>query len=221
VPSRARQSASRVTAAPFQCRLVILAKAPVAGDVKTRLAREVGVTAATRFYRHAMASVIARLGSQPFWHTVIAAAPEAALRSAIWPAGMHRVSQGRGDIGRRMQQPMRRFPPGPVCVIGTDIPDIEVDHLRRAFRLLGRRDVVFGPAEDGGFWLVGMRRRPRVPDPYSRVRWSSPHALGDTLSNLAGLSVGFTATLHDVDTAGDLRRVAARFGRRVRPPSRF
>jgi rSAM/selenodomain-associated transferase 1 len=198
-----------------------MAKAPVAGAVKTRLAREVGVTAATRFYRHAMASVITRLASQPFWHTVIAAAPEAALRSAIWPVGTQRVSQGRGNIGRRMQRPMRRLPPGPVCVIGTDIPDIEVDHVRRAFRLLGRRDVVFGPAEDGGFWLVGMRRRPRVPDPYSRVRWSGPHALTDTLSNLAGLSVGFTATLHDVDAVGDLRRVAARFGRRVRPPSRF
>lgn len=103
-------------------------------------------------------------------------------------------------------------------MIGTDIPDIAVAHVRRAFRVLGSSHAVFGPAEDGGFWLVGMRRRPRAPDPYRGVRWSTPHALEDTLRNLRGCTVGFTARLADVDTRSDLNRVAARFGRRVGAP---
>lgn len=205
-------------AAPFRCRLVIMAKVPVAGAVKTRLARETRVVRATSFYRHAAAALVGRLARQPFWQTIIAVTPDAAVRSRVWPASLARMTQGSGDLGRRMQRPMRILPPGPVCVIGTDVPDIEVAHVRRAFRLLGRSDVVFGPAEDGGYWLVGMRRRPHVIDPYRRVRWSTCHALADTTRNLTGYRVARTATLADVDTARDLARVASRFGRRVRTP---
>jgi len=139
---------------------------------------------------------------------------------------LRRRPQGGGDLGRRMQRPMRELPPGPVCVIGTDIPDIDVQHVRRAFRLLGRSDAVFGPAADGGYWLVGLRRRPRVLDPYRGVRWSSRYALSDTVQNLGGCTVAYTAALADVDTAADLVRVEARCGRRVRaaaaelPPQR-
>lgn len=195
-----------------------MAKLPVAGAVKTRLARETGVVQATSFYRQAAATLIGRLARQPFWQTILAVAPDVAVASGAWPASLMRCPQGRGDIGQRMQRPMRELPPGPVCVIGTNILDIEVAHVRRAFRLLGSSDVVFGPAEDGGYWLVGMRRRPRIIDPFRGVRWSTRHALADTMRNLAGHTVTCTATLADVDTAGDLARVASRFGRRVRIP---
>ena len=195
-----------------------MAKVPVAGAVKTRLARETRVVRATSFYRHAAAALVGRLARQPFWQTIIAVTPDAAVRSRVWPASLARMTQGSGDLGRRMQRPMRTLPPGPVCVIGTDIPDIEVAHVRRAFRLLGRSDVVFGSAEDGGYWLVGMRRRPHVVDPFRGVRWSTCHALADTTRNLASYKIARTATLADVDTARDLARVASRFGRRVRSP---
>jgi uncharacterized protein len=195
-----------------------MAKLPVAGAIKTRLAREIGTVEAARFYRQATAALISRLGRQPFWQTLLAVAPDAAVASRAWPASLKRCPQGRGDLGRRMQRPMRELPPGPVCVIGTDIPDIDVAHVRCAFRLLGSSDVVFGPAEDGGYWLVGMRRRPRVVDPFRGVRWSSRHALADTMRNLAGCTLACTARLADVDTADDLARVASRFGRRVRIP---
>jgi glycosyltransferase A (GT-A) superfamily protein (DUF2064 family) len=78
-------------------------------------------------------------------------------------------------------------------------------HIAEAFALLGRHGIVFGPATDGGFWLVGARHR---PPHFGKVRWSSPHALSDTLANLPkSLSVGFAARLDDVDDGAAYHRL--------------
>ena len=119
----------------------------------------------------------------------------------MWPRGMARRPQGGGDLGVRMQHIFDWKPPGPVVIVGTDVPAIRPAHIAEAFRLLGRHDAVFGPATDGGYWLVGLRRRPRVSCPFANVRWSSPHALSDTLTNLECRTVAFVATLSDVDGA--------------------
>lgn len=216
LPTRKLPGATRKRA-PFACRLVIMAKLPVAGRVKTRLAREIGVGEATRFYRSTMRAVVARLGSQPFWETSLAVSPDTGIASPMLPAAVGRMPQGQGDLGLRMHRPMRRLPPGPVCVIGTDIPAIRVADVRCAFRVLGSSDAVFGPAEDGGFWLVGMRRRPRLVWPYAGVAWSRPDTLAAVLANLAGETVGATTRLSDVDSRADLDRLAGSSGRRIRP----
>lgn len=210
--------ALRKPAAPFRARLVIMAKVPIAGQVKTRLTRRIGVAEAVRFYRATARAVVGRLGGQPFWETVIAVSPDTGISAHVWPRGVTLARQGRGDLGARMQRPMRALGPGPVCVVGTDVPGIEVEHIRRAFRLLGNCDAVFGPAADGGFWLVGMRRRPRVMNPYSNgVRWSHAETLADVRRNLEGHAVGLTERLNDVDEAEDLARQLGQFGRRIRP----
>lgn len=193
-----------------------MAKVPVAGRVKTRLARQIGVAKAVQFYRATSASVVARLARQPFWHTYISVTPDTDLANRALPRHVRRIGQGGGDLGQRMQHPMYDLPPGPVCVIGTDIPGVQVAHIRRAFRLLGGADVVFGPAEDGGFWLVGMRRRPRVVQPYAGVRWSHTETLSDVIANLGGYQVAFTQRLSDVDSAADWRRLQPTIGRRTR-----
>ena len=195
-----------------------MAKTPVAGRVKTRLAREVGVATATRFARHAAMAVLARMANHPAWHTIVAVTPDGGTRRRSWPPYADHVPQGHGDLGLRMQRLMDRMAPGPVVIIGTDIPGIRVDHIRDAFRLLGQHDAVFGPATDGGYWLVGLRRRPRVPRIFQAVRWSSPHALADTVANLSGLSVARVAVLSDVDTAQDFARCTPIAGRRVIGP---
>lgn len=112
---------------------------------------------------------------------------------------------------------MRKLPPGPVCIVGTDIPGIRATDVRRAFRELGRNDAVFGPAEDGGFWLVGLRRRPRVFWPYANVAWSRGDTLASVLANLNGRRVAQIALHSDVDNRHDLARVSGSFGRVVRP----
>jgi rSAM/selenodomain-associated transferase 1 len=194
-----------------------MAKAPVAGRVKTRLGRQIGAAAAARFYRHSLAALIQRLASDPRWETTIAVAGDGTLAARLLPHRAKRMRQVSGDLGARMQAIMDRLPPGPAVIVGTDIPGISPTHIVEAFRLLGRHDAVFGPARDGGYWLVGLKRCPRVVGAFAHVRWSGPQALRDTLANLAGKSVAFCAELGDVDEAADLVRAGPNFARRVRP----
>lgn len=116
-----------------------------------------------------------------------------------------------------MQRAIRLQPPGPVVIIGTDVPGIRRSDIASAFKSLGSHDAVFGPASDGGYWLVGLRRRPREIAMFKDVRWSSAHALQDTLRNLRCYRIGFVAEKSDVDAAADLPRVSAWHGRRVLP----
>jgi hypothetical protein len=186
--------------------LVVMAKRPDLGRVKTRLAAGIGGVSATRFYRETTSALLRRVGRDPRWQTVIALSPDRTVyEKNILASAAPRVGQGAGDLGARMGRLMRDLPPGPVVIIGSDIPGISRDHIAAAFHALGRHDAVFGPADDGGYWLVGLRRRPRVSDVFGNVRWSSAHALADTLRNVerAGLSVSFIDTLCDIDTAED------------------
>lgn len=220
-PRRQRDSvrAPRRRVAPFRWRLIVMAKAPGAGRVKTRLASEIGVAAAVRFARHSAASLLQRVGANAPWSTTLAVTPDIAAYSRMWPRGVPLTPQGSGYLGARMQRIFDRAPSGPVVIIGTDVPHIARAHIEAAFRALGRHDAVLGPAEDGGYWLVGLKRRPRVLRPFAGVRWSTEHALDDTLANLRGRSIAVVATLFDVDTAADLARCGGSFGRRIRCPT--
>ena len=80
--------------------------------------------------------------------------------------------------------------------------------MAEAFQALGRAEAVLGPATDGGYWLVGLRRTAAVPAGlFGGVRWSTAHAMADTEASMAGLRVAHVATLSDVDTAADLERL--------------
>lgn len=179
-------------------RLIIMVREPRSGAVKTRLAAEIGTVEAIRFYRSVTVALIRRLAFDRRWQTILAAAPDTARMSRSWPAGVQRVAQGDGDIGARMER-LLRSQACPAVLIGSDIPWVEASHIAEAFMLLRRNDAVFGPAEDGGFWLVGLKPLPHLRDIFRDVRWSSPDALADTLANLAGRKVGFAARLADVD----------------------
>lgn len=194
-----------------------MVKAPVAGRSKTRLARDIGVGAATAFARHALRITLLRLARDPRWETILAVAPDAARKTLASPYRTARIGQGGGDLGARMQGLAARMLPGPVVIVGSDIPGMTPRHIARAFHALGSADAVFGPAADGGFWLVGFRRRPQCASPFAGVRWSSAETLADTLANLAGAGagVGFTATLQDVDDGAALRSTAGSAGRVV------
>ena len=183
------------------CHLVIMAKAPRMGRVKTRLAKDIGTVGAWSFYRHTLGHVARPLNRDLRWRTWLCVSPDGSVAdNKIWPVDAQRFKQGDGDLGMRMGRAMEALPPGPVVLIGADIPDIAPHHIAQAFRLLGSHDVVFGPATDGGYWLVGQRRRPRFLSLFSKVRWSSPHALADTLKNLPNSArTGFLEELSDVD----------------------
>ena len=162
--------------------LVIMAKTPAIGRVKTRLARDVGAVEAVRFFRVTAAGLIRRVACDPRWRTVLALAPDRAVHQpGIWPDDLPRIAQGPGDLGARMGRLFRDLPPGPVVIVGADIPGIRAAHVAAAFAALGRHDAVLGPAEDGGYWLVGLKRR-RASQVYSRacagrasMRWQIQH----------------------------------------------
>jgi len=192
-------------------RLVIFAKEPRLGRVKTRLGRDIGHVAAWRFYRHMLFALARRLGRDPRFETWIACAPDSALsHGGAWPKGIERIAQGRGNLGRRMQRTFDTLPAGPVVIVGADIPGIAADDIADAFRALGDKGAVFGPAGDGGFWLVGLKRRPRIAKIFDAVRWSGPHALADTLGNLGNVSFSTLKTLNDVDNGKDFARLSGK-----------
>lgn len=200
--------------------LVVMAKEPRAGSVKTRLAKDIGHVAATNFYRKTISNVVRRLGSDPRWHTLIAVTQDTSLYSSVWPLGSTIFPQGEGDLGVRMQRVFYGLPPGPVVIIGTDIPEIMATYVADAFRALGSHDAVLGPSEDGGYWLLGLRRTPKVRQIFANVRWSSPHTMDDTLANLGGLRVAMLETLCDVDDGQSHRRLSAAASRSVLPLAR-
>jgi len=199
-----------------------MAKSPVAGRVKRRLGREIGDVASIRFYRGCFSHTALRLARDPRWRTLLAIDPDrdVGARFSVLRTGLACVKQGEGDLGRRMQRLFASLPPGPAIIVGSDIPAMRSAHIAEAFARLGRADAVFGRAPDGGYWLIGLKRTPKVLAPFSRVRWSEPHALADTLANLKGMRVAFAATLTDVDTEKELRLERANAERLILPHAR-
>jgi uncharacterized protein len=194
--------------------LVLFVRAPLLGTGKRRLAREIGDIAAVRFERLMIALLLRRLAADRRWHLRIAITPDKArYRARYWHHRLEAVGQGGGDLGVRMRHALRTCPPGPVVLVGADIPALSARHIAAAFRRLGACDLVFGPAEDGGFWLVGARHPWQMPRIFEHARWSSPHALADTLAGLPQrVSVGFVERLEDVDGGEAYRRLAPRRG---------
>jgi rSAM/selenodomain-associated transferase 1 len=183
--------------------VVVFARAPRLGAVKRRLAREIGDRAALRFHLGTLVRLVRALLADGRFRTLLAVTPDGA-RFRL-PVRVSRIAQGAGDLGARMHRIFRRFPRARVAIIGCDIPDARPGDAHAAFRALGTARAAFGPAEDGGYWLVALSPL-RPARPFASVRWSSEYALTDTLANFATRRVSMLRTLHDVDTAADWRR---------------
>lgn len=186
--------------------LVVMLKEPRAGRVKTRLGRDIGMVAAAWWFRHQVRGLLRRI-EDPRWEVLLAVSPGCTgFISRVWPAHLARMPQGHGNLGDRMDRALRAPPAGPVCVIGGDIPEIDRARIAEAFTALGNHDAVLGPAPDGGFWLIGLRRVRAIPSSlFANVRWSTEHALSDTEATLPDHRIAHVATLKDVDTAADLK----------------
>lgn len=185
--------------------LIVMVKEPRPGRVKTRLGREISMTQAAWWFRHQTRGLLRRL-QDPRWQIVLAVSPDVeGMVSRVWPRHLVRWPQGQGDLGQRMARMLRTAAQGPACVIGADIPGVGKPHVARAFAALGDHDAVFGPAPDGGYWLVGLKHpRRQPPGFFSGVRWSTEHALADSMATLADHRIALVDQLRDVDTAADL-----------------
>lgn len=201
-------------AAPDACpALLVFAKEPIPGGVKTRLAASIGTARAAQIYRdltaltlsHAVAARRARVIDRiELW--CAPSADSTYFRGLATDTGATLHAQIQGDLGARMANAIvdALTRAGAALLIGTDCPLLDADRLAHAAALLARHDAVLGPAEDGGYVLVGARR----PLPFAAIRWSSPHALDDTTAGFARAGIRWAAlpVLWDVDEPADLAR---------------
>ena len=199
--------------------LVVFARSPRLGTGKRRLAAAIGTVQALRVARVLLRDTLRRVGRDARWRLWLAVTPDrAALRIGTAGRRAARRGQGRGDLGSRMgrlfRPPPIGLPLGPVVIVGADIPGIGAGAIARAFAALDRAAVVLAPAADGGYWLVGARRRPRPPAGlFDGVRWSGPWALADTLANAGRDAIVLDDRRDDIDTGADLARWRRRGGR--------
>jgi hypothetical protein len=190
--------------------LVVFVKEPRPGAVKTRLAAAIGDADAAAVYRVIVEALLQATTPEAgeYERLVFYAPPDAGERLRSWlPSGRLR-KQGEGDVGARMAEAFERcFARGAsrVVVVGSDVPALGRADVVAAFEALAAHDVALGPAEDGGYYLVGLRS----PQPalFDGVAWSSSSVLAETLAraSAAGLSVARLPPLRDVDTIEDLR----------------
>jgi uncharacterized protein len=181
--------------------VIVFARAPRLGTVKRRLAQEIGDRAALRFHSGTLTALLQDLKADGRFEVVLAITPcRARVRV---PRGIRIIVQGRGDLGERMSKALGRFKR--VALIGCDIPEAKAADVHDAFRALGIADAVFGPTADGGYWLIALGPR-RPADLFGSARWSTEHALADTLKQFGRHRVGFIRQLYDVDTASDYQR---------------
>ncbi len=185
--------------------IFVFAKPARRGRAKTRLAKGIGDAAALSFQRACLAATLRKL-ARGKWRLVLCVTPDGAARNAhLWPLRTLRAGQGRGDLGARMERALMSKR-APAIVVGSDIPDLTAARLSEAVKKLGDADLVFGKSRDGGYWLVGSRHGGLAKGAFKNARWSSAHALADTLANVKHRRVAFAATLDDVDDAADYAR---------------
>ena len=180
--------------------LYILAKAPAMGKAKTRLAKDIGKVHAHRLYRTMLSKVIRNV-QDPKWDTVLMATPARAIGDVREWDGLMQIPQATGFLSPRLLAAFANK--GPTLVIGTDCPQITRNDIADAFTALKQHAAVFGPADDGGFWLMGMNG-PVKPTVFDNVRWSHDQTLNDVEANIEG-SVHHLRTLIDVDDLKALR----------------
>jgi len=198
--------------------VLVFLKHPTPGRVKTRLAAAVGPERAAEIYREMVGTVLAAVRPLRDRADVIGYFDGAAAEAfADWqPLADDWLPQPAGGLGERLEAgfALAHARGGPVLAVGTDAPEIDATLLGEAIDVLRMNDAVFGPAHDGGYYLVGTARR--LPGFFDGVRWSSEHTLADHLERCrsAGWSVGLLPPLHDIDTADDWLAYQSRASRR-------
>lgn len=193
-------------------RVVIFAKQPVAGQVKTRLTPPLSSQQAAVFYAFSQADTVHRLASIDTYQTILCYSGARDYFNGRYP-NLELISQGEGDLGCRLQRMVaEQFMSGGkrVCVIGTDSPDLPVDWIADVFEQLRSTDVVVIPADDGGYVLLGTRLP--CAELFVDIDWSSAQVLSQTRqrASAAGYSYKELYRWQDVDDIADLRNFAQR-----------
>ena len=188
--------------------LAVFAKTPFPGRVKTRLAPALSPEEGAELYRCMLLDTVARVRLLPVDTVIFYDGDEGFFRGLA--PGVRLIRQHPGGLGERLEHAFDTL--GSLgflarVVIGTDAPDLPLGFIQEAFRLIeGESDVVFGPAEDGGYYLVGLRSA--SCGLFREIPWSGPKvlALSRERAREAGLAMALLPTWYDVDSFEDLLR---------------
>ncbi|HPU51788.1 MAG TPA: TIGR04282 family arsenosugar biosynthesis glycosyltransferase [Burkholderiaceae bacterium] len=202
--------------------IILFARSPLPGQVKSRLAATIGAAAALCAYEelleHAAAAVAGCAGADR-WLCLTGDDPAGRAAALAERHGLHVVAQAEGDLGRRMAQALREGLErhSRAVLIGCDCPPLDADVLAAALRALRSHDMVFGPTEDGGYALVGSRAP--CDAAFTAIDWGTAQVMAQTRERVRqqGLSAHELPMLWDVDDAADWARFQAwRANREVR-----
>jgi uncharacterized protein len=184
-------------------RLVLFARYPAPGACKTRLIPALGPEGAADLHRHLTERTVAVLHASGAPVTVaFTGADRGAFTEWLGPE-VALIEQADGDLTARL---LACLDPAPVIFFGADTPDLAAQHVDAAIAALRSHEVVIGPAEDGGYYLIGMRQA--LPDLLTNMPWSTDQVLPETLARLGqgGISPVLLDMLSDCDRPEDLAR---------------
>lgn len=192
--------------------VVIMAKAPAVGKTKTRLCPPLTPTQAAALYEAMLRDTVELVSEVVGLGLAIAVTPPATIDQfhAIAPPRASLFPVSGTDIGECLNRTMNHyFSIGhpQVIALNSDGPTLPADYLREASTQLSRADVVLGPSEDGGYYLIGLKRP--VPELFQDIDWSTDRVTTQTLKHIEalGLRVSLLPTWYDVDTPADMERL--------------
>jgi uncharacterized protein len=188
-------------------KLGMFARVPLAGSVKTRLVPPLTADGAAKLYLVFLQDLTERLRGSRLRPTVFVSGGNPGDLAPLLPAGWPVAGQHGDTLGERLAAAFEVLLASPgtrAVIIGSDSPDLPLTHIKRAFRLLKHRDVVLGPAVDGGYYLVGLRAP--APALFRDVPWGTADVFAHSVRAVheAGLSLALTPPWYDVDDAASL-----------------
>jgi uncharacterized protein len=189
--------------------IILLLKYPRKGGVKVRLGRQIGDEVAAELYRNFIVDMLSTMADTGLRRSVSFYPPAslASLREWLGPSLDYFPQQGRDHPERLMNTFVDAFSRGEekVVVLASDVPDLPKEVIAEAMLSLGSSDAVIGPSPDGGYYLIGFRRRSFRREAFQGIAWSTPRAFADTISRMSDLEVHRLRPWPDVDTLSDLQ----------------
>ena len=185
--------------------LIIFTKNPEPGKVKTRLAIDIGDRAAFEVYKFLLQHTVSVTKNLPVRKKVYYS--EAIVDKDIWNLELYskKLQEGK-ELGERMKNAFKEgFEEGykNIVIIGSDLYDLKQEDLENAFYLLQEKEVVLGPATDGGYYLLGMNQL--FPEVFQGKEWGTSSVFQETVKDLKGKDIGFLEARNDVDYYSDIK----------------
>jgi uncharacterized protein len=181
--------------------LIIFARRPEISIGKSRLKKKIGKTLGSNFYYNNLLKTIVKINADKRINLKLCVTPDNALHNwsnLVFPK-IIRIPQGPGDIGEKMWRVFSKNSKKTI-IIGSDIPDITNKIILHAWKKLHSSNIVFGPAKDGGFWLIGISQSKKLEGLFKNINWSQRNTLKQVKKNIpSSEKISFVETLRDID----------------------